>query len=280
MGGVPNGNRIFTEHGGTHGNGWNCSGCASHRRLISVVESIGLRNEAEQQRGSALHTAQPLDVTLPSGLRATLPARPMKLYYAVPSSSSRRILIALGLKRLACEGERIDLTNEAQVARLAEKSPMGQVPVLEIPTQDGPRYLSQSVAIVEYLEERHRVPPLLGTSAFERALVREVVALVTSGIQPLHNMKTLAEVARIGGDATQWTRHFVTRGLGALESLAARHAGTYMVGDSVTLADVFVCSQLDLVRLRDVTDLSAYPTLERVEARCRDIEAFAHPPEP
>jgi maleylacetoacetate isomerase len=156
---------------------------------------------------------------------------------------------------------------------------MGQVPVLEVESDEGPVFITQSLAISEYLEERFPNPPLLGQSPLERARVREVTSLVTSGIQPLHNMRTLQAVAELGGkdSVTLWMERAVSRGLDALEATARQTTGPYMLGSSVTLADVFVAAQLDFVRLRDVLDLARYPALQRVETACLQLDAFANP---
>lgn len=206
----------------------------------------------------------------------------MKLYYAVPSSCSRRILILLALKGATCEGVRVSLLGEQDVARHRKAHPMGQVPVLEVESADGPVFIAQSQAIAEYLEERFPDPQLLGRDAIERARIREVTNLVTAGIQPLHNMRTLQFLAELaGGDSVQvWTQRFVKRGLDTLEAIANRHAGPFTLGANVTLADVFVSAQLDFVRLREVLDLADYPALQRVESACLELEAFANPPLP
>ncbi|CAN7941603.1 unnamed protein product, partial [Ixodes hexagonus] len=149
---------------------------------------------------------------------------------------------------------------------------MQQLPVLEI---DG-EYLSQSLAIIEYLEEKYPEPRLLPEDPLLRAKVRAIAQLIASGIQPLQN---LAVISRIEQEKrTEWSTHYITKGFKALEAILSKTAGKYCVGDSVTVADTCLVPQVNNAkRLR--VDMTPYPTIVRVNTALVQLPAFkiAHP---
>lgn len=202
----------------------------------------------------------------------------MKLYSYWRSSSAWRVRIALQLKDLPHELQAVHLVRDGgeqhQAAHVA-RNPMRQVPVLEL---DDGRLLTQSVAILEYLEERYPNPALLPSRPFQRAQVRQLVEVVNSGIQPLQNLRVLAAMAAAGGDRQAWGRSVVEEGLAALQALARPTAGRFLYGDSVTLADLMLVPQLYNAR-RFGCDLSALDLLLEVERECAGLPAFqrAHP---
>jgi len=200
----------------------------------------------------------------------------MKLYGYWRSSASWRVRIALELKGLVYETVPVHLVlGRQRQAEHRERNPMQQVPVLEFEMDGALRRLSQSLAILEYLEERYPEPPLLPADALERARVRELAQVVNSGIQPLHNSGVLGHLAQVAPDAdgTAWGRHFIARGLVALEALTAGLTGEFMIGDTVTFADVCLVPQLYQAR-RFGVDLTPFETLRRVEAACAALPAF------
>jgi maleylpyruvate isomerase len=146
---------------------------------------------------------------------------------------------------------------------------MQQVPTLEW----GEIRLTQSVAIVELLEELHPDPPLLPKQPLLRARVRELVEIVNAGVQPLQNTGTLAELRRLGGDqaAQEWAVRIMTQGLTALEAHAG--SGRFLVGDAPTLADVFLVPQLYNAR-RFGIELAKFPRLLAAEAAACALPAF------
>lgn len=197
----------------------------------------------------------------------------MKLYGYYRSSCSYRVRIVLNLKGIEVEHVPVHLVRgggEQFAPEFVTKNPMAQVPLLEL---DSGERLAQSVAIVEYLEETVPTPPLLPREPIARARVRALVEMVNSGIQPLQNTRVLGELTNRGVDPGEWGRLFVRLGLEAIERTAAASAGQFLVGDALTLADVYLVPQLYNGR-RFGVDLSLFPTLLRVEAACLALPAF------
>jgi len=192
----------------------------------------------------------------------------MKLYNYWRSSASYRVRLALEFKQLTYEYVAISLLQGEQFeAAHRARNPWGSVPVLEIAHDGEKRYIAQSVAILEYLEECFPQRALLPKSSIERALVRSMVELINSSIQPFQNLSTLNylhDVVRTDNKA--WARFWIDKGLTALETQAQKSAGSALVGDAFTLADVCLLAQL--FSGRRLTDITAekYPTLCRVEA--------------
>jgi maleylpyruvate isomerase len=198
--------------------------------------------------------------------------RAMKLYGFWRSTATWRVRIGLHAKRLAFDYQPVSLTSGEQHGdEFRRINPMRQVPVLEL--DDGTR-LSQSMAILHFLDETFRDPPLLPESPLLRARVRQLSELVVSGIQPLQNtgvQRYLADQLHV--DEKPFVRHWVERGLDALEPLTAASAGRFSVGDSLTMADLCLIPQLYFARRFDV-DLARYPTLLRIEATCQVLDPF------
>lgn len=206
--------------------------------------------------------------------------RGMRLYTYWRSSSAWRVRIALAWKRLPYEAVTVNLAPdhaEQRADSFTDKNAMAQLPVLELePTtpEAAPRRLAQSMAILEFLEEQHPQPPLLPGDPWLRARARQLAEIVNSGIQPLQNLSVTEHVkAALGGDGPAWIRHFVSRGLAALERTCQETARTFLVGDAPSFADVCLVPQLYAGR-RFGVELSAYPTLLRVEAACAALPEF------
>jgi maleylpyruvate isomerase len=201
----------------------------------------------------------------------------MKLYGYWRSSCSWRVRIGLHLKQQAFSYMPVHLLKEGGQQKsesFTSLNPMQSVPVLEV--EDGGKLLrlAQSMAILEYLEERWPEPPLLPADRAQRARVRQAAEIVNSGIQPFQNTSVQKRVKHeLHGDEKAWARHFITAGLRALEPLLAATSGRYSVGDTVTLADCFLVPQLYHARRYEV-DLAAFPTLVRVDAACEGLPAF------
>jgi maleylpyruvate isomerase len=201
----------------------------------------------------------------------------MKLYNYWRSSASWRVRIALAYKGIRYEYVPVDLLKDGGQQRAEgyrALNPLMQVPTLEWQEGTETRRLTQSIAILEYLEELCPDPPLLPREPYLRARARQLAEVVNSGIQPLQNLEAQRYVREeLRGDASAWTRHFIVRGMMALEEEAKRSAGDFLVGDTLTFADVCLVPQMFATR-RFVGGVEAFPTLARIEARCLTLPAF------
>jgi len=201
----------------------------------------------------------------------------MKLHNYFRSSASYRVRIALKLKGLDYEYCSVHLNRnggEQFSAAFRELNSLSLVPVLE---DDGQR-LSQSLAILEYLDQVYPDPPLLPHSPLERARVRSLALSVACEISPLNNLRVLSYLTRelgLSSEAkTRWYQHWVALGLSALEAEIGRGpAGLFCHGDAPGLADCCLIPQLYNARRFDC-DVSAYPRLLAIEASCAALPAF------
>lgn len=205
----------------------------------------------------------------------------MKLYGYYRSSASYRIRIVLHAKGLDYDYVPIELTKDAHKrAEFLIINPQGFVPAL----QDGQNIISQSPAIAEYLEETYPHPALLPTEPLPRARVREAMHVVGCDIHPLQNLRVLRYLASEFGQQDEgiarWGRTWVGAGFDTLEKLAGDRStdGKYSLGQSLTLADVWLIPQMFNAR-RFELDLEPFPTLRSIEAHCLTLEPFkaAHP---
>lgn len=205
----------------------------------------------------------------------------MKLYGYWRSSCSWRVRTALYLKGLVFESVPVHLVKDGGAQNSAAYlriNPTGTVPLLEVIIDGETRWLAQSMAIISYLEAIQPLPALFPPDAFLAAKARELAEIVNSGIQPFQNLSVLQYVKARHQDDKAWAQHWIARGLGALEKAATKTAGKYTVGDTVTVADLYLVPQLYNAR-RFQLDLTPYPTLLRAEAACAALDAFAasHP---
>jgi len=196
------------------------------------------------------------------------------------SSSAWRVRLALHWKGLSFDRRPVNLAaGEQHGEAFRAINPMGQVPVLRVDEGGSPELITQSQAILAYLEDRFPSPALLPTSSWERARARQMAEMITSAIQPYQNLAFTDYLAGIGvGEPRRVTRHFVENGLAALERTALETAGTFLIGGAPSVADVCLVPQLYTAR-RFAFDLAPFPTLLRVEAACAALPAFkaAHP---
>jgi maleylpyruvate isomerase len=202
----------------------------------------------------------------------------MRLYSYWRSSCAYRVRIVLNLKGMSYDYQPVNIAPRAAeqtTDAYAAINPMRQVPTLEWDEDGTTVRLTQSVAIVEYVEEREPNPPLLPRAPLARARVRESVEIVNSGTQPLQNTGILTELSRLEGEdaARRWSAKVIAHGLSALEVRARVHAGRFLVGDSVSLADAFLIPQLYNAR-RAGLDITQFPRLLDVEAQTLTLDAF------
>ncbi|EGG24444.1 maleylacetoacetate isomerase [Cavenderia fasciculata] len=167
------------------------------------------------------------------------------LYSYWRSSCSWRVRIALAYKKVEYKYVAVHLVKSQQSDQEYEKlNAMKVVPTLII---DG-NTLGQSLSILEYLEETRPQVPLLPTDAAKRAVVRQMMQIIGSDIQPLQNLKVLNKIAEIsGGDQSKkqvWASTWIANGFNGLEKLLEKHSGKYCVGDQVTFADLCIPAQV------------------------------------
>ncbi len=192
------------------------------------------------------------------------------------SSASHRVRIALNLKRLPYEYVIVNIVkNDQHADTYRAKNPMAQVPTLEVTEDGGARHaITQSLPILEYLEERWPEVPILPKDLYQRARTRGLAEIVNSGIQPLQNLSTTNQIKTLGGDVVVWVRPFIADGLAAFARNVADTAGAFCVGDSPTIADCCLVPQLASAR-RFAVDISQHTQLLEIEARCLALPAFA-----
>jgi len=203
----------------------------------------------------------------------------VRLHHYYRSSASYRVRIALSLKGLAYETVAIDLKPGVSAQRSAEYlalNPQGLVPVL----QDGAVTLTQSLAIIEYLDETHPAPPLLPRAPAARARVRGLALVVACEMAPLNNSGVLnylrGTVGLSEAAVNAWYAQWIARGFEALEQevVSTSGDGLHMFGTAVTLADVCIVPQMYNAR-RFQCDLAPYPRLRGICAHLESLPAFA-----
>jgi maleylpyruvate isomerase len=197
------------------------------------------------------------------------------------SSAAYRVRIGLGLKGLAYRSQPVHLVRdggEHLLPAYRAHNPQAQLPTFE----QGAVRITQSLAIHEYLEERHPTPPLLPSEPVARAHARQIALTIACDIHPLNNLRTLKYVTREFGmspDARQaWLTHWIAEGFAALETVLAGGSGRFCIGDTPTIADCCLVPQMFNARRFNI-DVSVYPRLVAIDAACNGLPAFraAHP---
>jgi maleylacetoacetate isomerase/maleylpyruvate isomerase len=201
----------------------------------------------------------------------------MQLYNYFRSSASFRVRIALALKGIGYDYVPVHLLkNEQLQAPFADMAPARLVPMLK----DADHVLTQSLAIIEYLDETHPEPKLLPGDALARARIRALALDMACEIHPLNNLRVLRYLVREMGvsdaNKNRWYRHWVETGLESVERQVAGHpaTGRFCHGDTPTLADIVLVPQVFNAQRMDCR-LDGMPTLMRIHAECMALEAFS-----
>ncbi|MEO8296750.1 MAG: maleylacetoacetate isomerase [Burkholderiales bacterium] len=202
----------------------------------------------------------------------------MRLHSYFRSSAAYRVRIALGLKGLAFDTVPVHLVRDGGVQHSPSYTainPEQLVPTLQVDDA----YLSQSLAILEFIEEQHPTPPLLPADALARAWVRAVASQVACDIHPINNLRVLQYLEGVLGvtpaQKVAWVAHWIATGFEALETRLTRdgHTGQCCFGDTPTLADCCLVPQVFNARRFNVP-LDAYPTIVRIDAHLARLDAF------
>jgi maleylacetoacetate isomerase len=204
------------------------------------------------------------------------------LYDYYRSSAAYRLRIGLNLKQVEYEQRPVNLLEgEQRSAEYKSLNPQGLVPMLDI---DGHR-MTQTMAILGYLDQKFPNQPLVPAAAEARAHVIALSLVVAADIHPLNNLRVLkylkGELGRSQEEVDRWYAHWISEGLPALEALAKPQAGAFLFGDAPTVADVCLVPQLYNARRFNVP-IGDWPTLLRAEENANRLEAFAaaHPDRP
>jgi maleylpyruvate isomerase len=204
----------------------------------------------------------------------------MKLYTFFRSSASYRVRIALNLKGITYEQAPSHLRRgggEQLTATYRAVNPQALVPALE----DDGRIFTQSLAIIEYLDEKQPKPPLLPAAAADKALVRSMAMIIACEVHPIQNLRVLNHVKKeykqTDDQVNRWAQHWIELGLSALEQMIGAQArrGRFCFDDTPTLADICLIPQLGNAR-RYGCELSNFPAILDIEKNCMALAAFAN----
>ncbi len=200
----------------------------------------------------------------------------IELYNYYRSSASFRVRIALHLKEIAYKDIPVHLVNnggEQHTAEFATLNPHQLVPVLK----DGEKIITQSIAIIEYLNEIYPSPALLPEDSFTKAKVRAFSLSIAADLHPLNNLRVLKYLTNTlhisEEEKNKWYQHWTHKALSVLETELATTKHDYCFGDTPGLADIMLVPQMYNAR-RFSCDVSLYPTLKRIDEHCQKHEAF------
>lgn len=211
----------------------------------------------------------------------------LTLYSYYYSSASWRIRSVLALKKIPFKYETVNLlAGDQHSEEFTKKSPMHQAPAMKVVLENGEEHLlTQSLAIIQFLEEHYPQQPVYPKDSLLAAKARAIADSISAGVQPLQNLETLTKYTEPLGQAPldaegrkKVARWWLERKLGNLEKLVAKTAGKYCVADSVTIADVSLVPQMFNAR-RFELDTNKFPLLKAIDERLQELEMFkvSHP---
>lgn len=203
----------------------------------------------------------------------------MKLYHYWRSSCSWRVRWALLHKGLSFESIAVSLLDDEQTsAEHLARNPRGKVPVLEIARDGNLVTISDSIAILEWLEELYPTPSLLPAEDLSRARVRELVQFINSGIHPLQNLGVLKKISNDTNVRKEWAQHWIRDGLMAFEKRVSQTAGQYCLGDELTMADLCLAPQIYNAKRFDL-NLEGLPIIHHICENLAKTKAYqlSHP---
>ena len=205
----------------------------------------------------------------------------MKLYGYWRSSAAYRVRIALNIKLLSAQQISVHLVNnggEQHSQAYDRLNPQHLVPTLVDEGLEGELNLSQSLAIIEYLEEKYPQEALLPSNIEHRAIVRSMAQAIACEIHPLDNLRVLQYLVKDMGvsdaDKMRWYQHWITLGFTALEAQLSQYAGRYCFGDTPTLADICLVPQVYNAKRFNVP-LDDFPNIVRIDHACNQLSVFA-----
>ena len=202
-----------------------------------------------------------------------------KLYDYWRSSCSWRVRWALLYKGLAFESVPVSLLDDSQYSDAhKQRNPRGKVPVLEVLRDGAVVTISESIAILEWLEDTQPAPSLLPKDAFDRARVRELVQYINSGIHPLQNLVVLKKISDDVEVRKKWAQHWIRDGLMAFEKRVSQTAGDFCMGDEISMADLCLIPQVYNAKRFDLT-LEGMPIIQSICDNAAKTTAYqqSHP---
>ncbi|MGI2170557.1 maleylacetoacetate isomerase [Shewanella sp. MF05960] len=205
----------------------------------------------------------------------------MKLYGYWRSSAAYRVRIALNIKQLSAQQVSVHLVNnggEQHSQAYHQLNPQHLVPTLVDDGIEGELNLSQSLAIIEYLEEKYPEEALLPSNIEHRAIVRGMAQAIACEIHPLDNLRVLQYLVKDMGvsdaDKMRWYQHWITVGFTALEAQLSQYSGRFCFGDTPSLADICLVPQVYNAKRFNVP-LDDFPNIVRIDTACNQLAAFA-----
>ncbi|CAI5456425.1 unnamed protein product [Caenorhabditis angaria] len=195
------------------------------------------------------------------------------LYSYWRSSCAWRVRIALAIKGIEYDYKTVNLLSQEELnaPEFVKINPAKRVPALVVNNGEA---ITESLAIVEYLEDIHPENSLFPKDPVKRAYAREIALHITSGMQPLQNSSVLKFLnTKEAGSGAKWAQHWLTVGFGALEQLLAKHSGKYCVGDEVTVADLCIPSIVYNANRFNI-DLTPFPNVKRIDSNLAILPEF------